>query len=71
MVSKFLLISQNANQQIISIFIIFFSITLQVASESIKIYNAISDGSINLVDKVENNLNGIVLAILDVSFREY
>lgn len=71
MVSKFLLISQNANQQIISILIIFFSITLQVASESIKIYNAISDGSINLVDKVENNLNGIVLAILDVSFREY
>lgn len=71
MVSKFLLISQNANQQIISILIIFFSITLQVASESIKIYNAISDGSINLVDKVENNLNGIVLAILDVSFREH
>lgn len=71
MVSKFLLISQNANQQIISILIIFFSITLQVASESTKIYNAISDGSINLVDKVENNLNGIVLAILDVSFREY
>lgn len=71
MVSKFLLICQIANQQIISILIIFFSITLQVASESIKIYNAISDGSINLVDKVENNLNGIVLAILDVSFREY
>lgn len=31
---------------------LFWIIILQVASESIKIYNAISDGTVNMVDKV-------------------
>ena len=33
-----------------------FFILLQVASESIKIYQAISDGTVNLVDKVRIDL---------------
>lgn len=38
-----------------------FPFSVQVASESIKIYNAISDGTVNLVDKVKDNLESILI----------